>query len=72
MKIVFYGDQFITSHGLTNSDPIAWEEQRFPVPNPNIVGATFTVTGNDKKVTITINGVRKVDKVVCSNKLKKK
>ena len=58
---IFYGDQFITSHGLTNSDPIEWEEQRFPVPNPNIVGTTFTVTGNDKKVTITINGVRDGD-----------
>ena len=31
------------------------------MPNPNIVGTTFMVAGNDKKVTITINGVRDGD-----------
>ena len=54
---IFYGNQFITSHKLIDSDPTAWVEQRFPVPDLNIVGTRFTVSGDEKVVTITINGV---------------
>jgi len=56
-----YGSQFLISYALTNSDPIEWEAARFPKPNLGLVNTKFIVTGNDKKATITINGVKDGD-----------
>jgi len=56
-----YGGDFLISYALTNTDPIEWEAARFPKPNLGLVNTKFIVTGNDKKATITINGVKEGD-----------
>ena len=58
---ISYGSDFLISYALTNTDPIEWEAARFPKPNLGLVNTKFIVTGNDKKATITINGVKEGD-----------